>query len=105
MSPHELVGVLNEVFTVFDGLGCTFLPAGMGIRKDGKPVYAVQTDSDGKLCGKEAESSDEPKEYKFPATLKAGERKLAIEFTNDVFKEGEYDRNLYVHEVKLTKAK
>src|SRR6267142_1181401 len=43
---------------------------------------------DGKQCGKETETSaDEPKEYKFPTTLKAGEHKLTIEFTNDVFKE------------------
>jgi hypothetical protein len=61
---------------------------------------------DGKGVGKETETSDgEPKEYKFPSTLKAGEHELTIEFTNDVFKEGEYDRNLYVHAVSLKKAK
>jgi hypothetical protein len=61
---------------------------------------------DGKQCGKETETSDgEAKEYKFSTTLKAGERKLSIEFTNDVFKEGEYDRNLYVHSVALKKVK
>jgi hypothetical protein len=61
---------------------------------------------DGKQAGKETETSDgEPKEYKFPTALKAGEHKLSIEFTNDVFKDGEYDRNLYVHEVALKKVK
>lgn len=60
----------------------------------------------GKEIGKETETSDgEPKDYKFPATLKAGEQELAIEFTNDAYKEGEYDRNLYVHGVELKKAK
>jgi hypothetical protein len=59
---------------------------------------------DGKEIGKETETSDgEPKDYKFPATLKAGERELTIEFTNDVYKEGEYDRNLYDHGVELRK--
>ncbi len=59
---------------------------------------------DGKEVGKETETSDgEPKDYKFPAALKAGERELTIEFTNDVYKEGEYDRNLYVHGVELRK--
>jgi hypothetical protein len=61
---------------------------------------------DGKLLGKETETSDgEPKEYKFPAALKAGEHTLSVEFTNDVYKEGDYDRNLYVHGVTLKKVK
>jgi hypothetical protein len=59
---------------------------------------------DGKEVGKETETSDgEPKDYKFPATLKAGERELTIEFTNDAYKEGEYDRNLYVFGVEIKK--
>jgi hypothetical protein len=61
---------------------------------------------DGKVLGKETETSDgDPKEYKFPATLKAGEHTLSVEFTNDVYKEGDYDRNLYVHGVTLKKVK
>ena len=61
---------------------------------------------DGKEVGKETETSDgEPKDYKFPATLKAGERELTIEFTNDAYKEGEYDRNLYVFGVELRQTK
>jgi hypothetical protein len=60
---------------------------------------------DGKQTGKETETGSDPKEYKFTTTLKAGEHKLSIEFTNDVFKEGEYDRNLYVHAVTLKKVK
>jgi hypothetical protein len=61
---------------------------------------------DGKPCGKETETSEgDPKEYTFATSLKAGEHKLAIEFTNDVYKEGEYDRNLYLHGVSLKKLK
>jgi hypothetical protein len=61
---------------------------------------------DGKPCGKETEAADgEPKEYTFATPLTAGEHKLSIEFTNDVYKEGEYDRNLYVHAVALKKVK
>jgi hypothetical protein len=60
---------------------------------------------DGKQIGKETETTGDPKEYKFSAPLKAGERKLSIEFTNDIFKEGEYDRNLFVHAVTLKKVK
>jgi hypothetical protein len=61
---------------------------------------------DGKPLGKETETSDDgPREYKFPATLKAGEHTLSIEFTNDVYKENDYDRNLYVHGVTLKTVK
>jgi hypothetical protein len=58
-----------------------------------------------KQVGKETETSDEEKEYKFPITLKAGEQKVTIEFTNDVYKEGDFDRNLYVHVVTVKKVK
>jgi hypothetical protein len=60
---------------------------------------------DGKQCGKETETSGDSKEYTFATTLKEGEHKISIEFTNDVYKEGEYDRNLYVHAVALKKVK
>jgi len=60
---------------------------------------------DGKAVGKETLLTDDgPKEYKLSVKLKAGDRKLAIEFTNDAYKENEYDRNLYVHEVKFRPA-
>ncbi len=49
--------------------------------------------------------STEAKEYPFTAKLKKGEQKLSIEFLNDEFKEGEYDRNLFIHAVKLEKKK
>jgi len=61
---------------------------------------------DGQLVGKETLlTADDEKEYKLTATVKAGDRKLAVEFTNDVYKEGEYDRNLYVHGVTLKRLK
>jgi len=39
----------------------------------------------------------EPEEVTVTVKLKAGENKLNIAFTNDVYKEGEYDRNMYIH--------
>jgi hypothetical protein len=45
------------------------------------------------------------KAYEFTTKLKKGSPKLTIEFLNDLFKEGEYDMNLYVHSVKLEKKK
>jgi hypothetical protein len=47
--------------------------------------------------------SDEPKDYTVTIKGKAGENKIAIEFTNDAYKEGEYDRNLFVHAVTIKK--
>jgi hypothetical protein len=61
---------------------------------------------DGKQVGKETETREgDPKDYKFTTTLKSGEHKITMEFTNDVFKEGEYDRNLYIYAVSLKKVK
>jgi hypothetical protein len=61
---------------------------------------------DAKAVGKETELKEEAeKEYTFPANLKVGEHKLAIEFTNDLYKEGEYDRNLFIHGIAVKKAK
>jgi hypothetical protein len=60
----------------------------------------------GEAVGKETLLTDDlAKEYKFTLKGKAGEHKLAIEFTNDVYKEGEYDRNFYVHGVTLKAVK
>jgi Ca-dependent carbohydrate-binding module xylan-binding len=59
---------------------------------------------DGTLVDKETLlTADEEKEYKLTAKLKAGDRKLTIEFTNDAYKENEYDRNLYIHGISLKK--
>jgi Ca-dependent carbohydrate-binding module xylan-binding len=48
-------------------------------------------------------TAEEKKKYTFTAKLKKGEQPLAIEFLNDVFKEGEYDRNLFVYSVAISK--
>lgn len=43
------------------------------------------------------------KPYTFTAKLKKGKQNLVVEFLNDEYKENEYDRNLYIHTVKLEK--
>ncbi len=45
------------------------------------------------------------KEYTVTVKLKAGEQKIVLSFTNDAYKENEFDRNLYVHAVKVDVAK
>jgi hypothetical protein len=59
-----------------------------------------------KLIGKETQlTDDDPKEYTLKGALKGGERKLTIEFTNDVYRAGEFDRNLFIYSITLKKAK
>lgn len=61
---------------------------------------------DGKDVGEEVKlTSEGEKEYKLETKLTTGEHKLAITFTNDIYKDGEYDRNLYIHAVTLTPKK
>src|SRR5262245_60196950 len=49
---------------------------------------------DGQAVGAETLlTADETRDYKLATNAKAGEHKLVIEFTNDAYKEGEYDRN------------
>jgi len=57
---------------------------------------------DGKNVGEEVKlTSAGEKEYTLESALTPGEHKLSITFTNDVYKENEYDRNLFVHAVTL----
>jgi hypothetical protein len=57
---------------------------------------------DGEAVGQETTlTAADTKDYTLTAKLKKGDRKLSIAFTNDVYKEGEFDRNLYVHGVTL----
>ena len=62
---------------------------------------------DGQAIGQETLlTADEEKQYTLPLkAAKAGEHKLTIEFTNDAYKEGEFDRNLFLYSVSLKKAK
>jgi len=61
---------------------------------------------DGQPVGEETLlTADDEKEYVLKASGKAGERKLTIEFTNDAYKENEYDRNFFVHGVVVRRAK
>jgi len=48
-------------------------------------------------------TTEDAKKYTFTAKLKKGKQPLAIAFLNDVFKEGEYDRNLFVYSVTVEK--
>src|SRR5262245_8915411 len=48
-------------------------------------------------------TSEDQKEYKFDAKLTKGETTLSVAFTNDAYKENEYDRNLMVHGVRVEK--
>lgn len=60
---------------------------------------------DGKEISKDFTlKTEDQKDYEFTGKFKEGENKLVIAYTNDVYKENEYDRNFYLHSVTL-KAK
>jgi hypothetical protein len=48
-------------------------------------------------------TSEDPKDYSFTIKGKAGEGTIKVIFTNDKYKEGEYDLNLYLHKASLKK--
>ena len=62
---------------------------------------------DGKIVSEEVTcTATEAKEYVVKAPgLKSGERKITLTFLNDIYKEGEYDLNFFVHGVILRPAK
>ena len=61
---------------------------------------------DGAVVGAETQlKSEEAKDYAFTAPLKSGERKIAAEFTNDLYKEGEYDLNFFLNGLKIVQVK
>ena len=61
---------------------------------------------DGQVTGGEQVCTTvDAKEYRLKMSLKAGERKLGLKFLNDLFKEGEYDLNFYVHGVVIKPAR
>jgi arylsulfatase A-like enzyme len=69
-------------FTVFDGMGCTYLPVGLGIKADGTPVYPVEIDVDGKLCGKQGQKYNIGP-YKVPASLPPNALVVAVNGGSD----------------------
>jgi arylsulfatase A-like enzyme len=69
-------------FTVFDGIGCTYLPVALGIKADGTPVYPVEIDADGKLCGKAGEKYNIGP-YKVPANPPPGALVIAVNGGSD----------------------
>ena len=91
-------------FTAFDGLGCTFLPVAMGIRKDGSPVYPVKTDGDGKLCGKEGQKYQAPP-YKVPAELPAHALVVAVNGGSDYIYVPDHDPALVVRTVGFLQSR
>jgi hypothetical protein len=61
---------------------------------------------DGTQVGSETQlKSEDAKDYSFTAALKSGDRKIATEFTNDLYKEGEYDLNFFLNGLKVVRLK
>ena len=91
-------------FTAFDGLGCTFVPVGMGIRRDDKPVYPTLVDGDGKICGKEGQSYQVPP-YKVPDELPAGALVVAVNGGSDYLYVPDHDPALVQKTVSFLQSR
>lgn len=50
-------------------------------------------------------TSEDPKEHRLATTFAAGDRKVTLQFTNDAYKENEYDRNLYINKLEFRRLK
>jgi len=67
---------------------------------DVRPKFKLAIDD--KEVGKETSlKSDDIKDYKLTIPLKHGKHVLSLTFTNDMYKDGEYDSNLYLHGAKF----
>lgn len=82
----------------------------IGVTASSQPAQNVhakfKVTVDGRAVGTETScTAEEAKEYPFAATLAAGERKVAVHFTNDVYKQDDYDRNFYLNGLTLTRVK
>lgn len=126
LSRHKAPAENAELFGFNDGEGKVFYYTGgtvewtAKLEADGDYVVAVKASCDeamgqkakfklwvdGRQVGGETTlASVDEKEYALPAAgLKAGERKIGLEFTNDLYKENEYDLNFYVHGVTVKPA-
>jgi arylsulfatase A-like enzyme len=91
-------------FTAFDGLGCTFLPVAMGIRRDDKPVYPTLTDSDGKTCGKEGQKYQVPP-YKVPGELPPHALVVAVNGGSDYIYVPDHDPALVAKTVAFLQSR
>jgi arylsulfatase A-like enzyme len=80
-------------FTAFDGLGCTYLPVAMGIRRDGALVYPASNDPDGSVCGKEGQTYQLPP-FKVPAQLPARALVVAVNGGSDYIYVPDHDPEL-----------
>jgi hypothetical protein len=69
-----------------------------------KAKFTVAVDGQ-KIGGEISCSAVEDKPYSVKAELKAGDRKIAVAFLNDLYKENEYDLNMYLNGLVVKPAK
>jgi hypothetical protein len=72
--------------------------------KGEKAKFTVAVDGQ-KAGGEITSTTTDEKEYVVKAEVKAGNRTIAVAFLNDLYKENEYDLNMYVSGLALRPAK
>lgn len=77
-----------------------------GCQEADKQFAKFVLEVDGQKQGTEiALKSEDAKDYGCCLPLKAGDRKIGVRFTNDIYKEGEYDLNFFLYGLKLVRVK
>lgn len=77
-----------------------------GCQEANKQFARFILEVDGQKQGAEVSlTAEAPKDYGCCLPLKAGDRKIGVRFTNDMYKEGEYDMTLFLHGLKLVRVK
>ena len=104
VSKIKFLSESSELFGFDDGEYEVVVTASCTAAKGENAKFKLKVD--GEQVGSETQlKSEDAKDYAFTAALKAGDRKIATEFTNDLYKEGEYDLNFYLNGLKLVRTK
>ncbi len=91
-------------FVAFDGLGCSYLPVGSGIKADGSPVYKTLIDTDGSVCGKEGQKYFSPS-LKVPPVLPRKALVIAVNGGSDYIYVPDRDRDTVVEAVAFLQSR
>jgi predicted AlkP superfamily pyrophosphatase or phosphodiesterase len=91
-------------FVAFDGLGCSYLPVGSGIKATGAPVYKTLIDADGTVCGKAGQKYLSPS-LKVPDRLPPNSLVVAVNGGSDYIYVPDRDRELVVKAIRFLQSR
>ncbi len=93
----------REGFTVFDGIGCSYLPVSTGIKADGTPVYKTLIDGDGRICGKAGQKYNTPS-HKLPEQVPPRSVVIAVNGGSDYLYIPDHDAETVTRTVRFLQS-